>query len=173
MGLQFESHQWYRYFSFSNKIKMVILEKQLIYRYVYHECIVQYVAAVASPAIEGYLQPLKRFDFLWQQDLHASYQRFLDTRPQQSECSVHIENFMEVEEKIGQFQEVFVVGPLQLSTRPVKNSFRSLALAWKYEFASFLHQQAKVSFYQVVSKYGTLIPLCVFNIYMHNFCPCR
>ena len=46
--------------------------------------------------------------------------------------------------QIAAIPAVYCVGPLQLDTNPVKNSLGALAGAWKTEFASFLHKQAKV-----------------------------
>lgn len=98
-----------------------------------------------SPSIEECLQSLRLYDFLWQQDLHSSYQLFLRSQPGVQQCSSHISNFMELEGKIEAIPSIFSVGPLQLSAKPVKNSLRALAVSWKVEFTQFIHQQAKVS----------------------------
>lgn len=99
-----------------------------------------------SPSIEECLQSLRLYDFLWQQDLHSSYQLFLRSQPPPTTtwCSSHIHNFMELEGKIEAIPSIFSVGPLQLSAKPVKNSLRALAVSWKLEFTQFIHQQAKV-----------------------------
>lgn len=76
--------------------------------------------------------------------MHATCRHILTAQPKQNECSSHIENFILLEEKIDSLRTVFTVGPLQLSSKPVKNSLRALAVAWKIEFASFLHEQGKV-----------------------------
>ena len=119
------------------------------------------------------LSSLRLYDFLWQEDLHASYQRFLDEGAQERECRFQVEGFMEIEKKVclsvclsvcssviilnieiilppmaHQVSEVpptFTVGPLHLTTEPIKNSLKALTVAWKTEFASFLHSKAKVS----------------------------
>ena len=97
-----------------------------------------------SPSIEECLQSLRLYDFLWQQDLHSSYQLFLRSQPGLGQCSSHVHNFMELESKIEAIPTIFSVGPLQLSAKPVKNSFQALAVSWKVEFTQFIHQQAKV-----------------------------
>lgn len=97
-----------------------------------------------SPSIEECLQSLRLYDFLWQQDLHSSYQLFLSSKPALHECSSNVRNFMELEGKIEAIPSIFSVGPLQLSARPVKNSLKALAVSWKMEFANFIHTQAKV-----------------------------
>lgn len=97
-----------------------------------------------SPRIEECLQSLRLYDFLWQQDMHSTCKYLLSSQPKTEDCSSHIENFMILEEKIEGLRTVFSVGPLQLSSRPVKNSLRALAVTWKIEFASYLHEQAKV-----------------------------
>ena len=103
--------------------------------------------AGVSPRIEDCLQSLRLYDFLWQQDMHATCKYLLASQPQPHDCSSHIENFMVLEDKIDGLRSVFSVGHLQLSSLPVKNSLRALAVAWKIEFASFLHGQGKVSLF--------------------------
>ncbi len=100
--------------------------------------------AGVSPSIEGCLQSLRLYDFLWQQDIHSSYQHFLNTQPNLDNCSSNVQNFVEMESKIEAIPSIFSVGPLQLSAKPVKNSLRALAVSWKMEFANFIHQKAKV-----------------------------
>ena len=100
-----------------------------------------------SPSIEDCLQSLRLYDFLWQQDIHSSYQHFLASQPNIAHCSANVQNFMDMETKIEAIPSIFSVGPLQLSAKPVKNSLRALAVSWKMEFTNFIHQQAKVSFY--------------------------
>lgn len=46
--------------------------------------------------------------------------------------------------KVQEIPAVLLVGPLQLSTAPIKSSLKALAVAWKMKFAAFLHKQAKV-----------------------------
>jgi len=99
---------------------------------------------VQAPGIGACLSSLREFDLLWKQDLHATYQKFLEGQPTQRDCSTHVERFIETEKKIAAIPAVFHVGPLQLDTNPVKNSLGALAGAWKTEFVSFLHKQAKV-----------------------------
>ena len=53
-------------------------------------------------------------------------------------------SFFVLSPQIAAIPAVFHVGPLQLDTNPVKNSLGALAGAWKTEFVSFLHNQAKV-----------------------------
>ena len=96
-----------------------------------------------SPSIEDCLQSLRLYDFLWQQDVHSSYQQFLSSQPAFEDCSASVQNFMELEEKIEAIPSIFSVGPLQLSAKPVKNSLKALAVSWKMEFSNFIHQQAK------------------------------
>ena len=100
-----------------------------------------------TPSIEECLQSLRLYDFLWQQDLHSSYQLFLSSTPRLDDCSSHVHSFMQLEDKIEAIPSIFSVGPLQLSARPVKNSLKTLAVSWKMEFTQFIHQQAKVSDY--------------------------
>ncbi len=106
------------------------------------------VCVGVAPQIEECLQSLRLYDFLWQQDMHATCKQLLSSgphpQPRPQDCSAHIENFMILEDKISSLRSVFSVGPLQLSSQPVKNSLRALAVAWKIEFVSYLHRQGKV-----------------------------
>ena len=47
--------------------------------------------------------------------------------------------------QLSEVPEVFEVGPLHILSGPVTHSLSALAVAWKLEFASFLHKQAQVS----------------------------
>ena len=98
-----------------------------------------------SPGIKQELSCLQQYDFLWQQDLHSSYSQFLEGSPTDKDCCMHVESLLQLEGGIATIPDAFAVGPLLLSTRPVKNSFRAWAVAWKIEFVSFLHNKAKVS----------------------------
>ena len=98
-----------------------------------------------SPGIKQELSCLQQYDFLWQQDLHSSYSQFLEGSPTDKDCCMHVESLLQLEGDIATIPDAFAVGPLLLSTRPVKNSFRAWAVAWKTEFVSFLHNKTKVS----------------------------
>ena len=90
------------------------------------------------------LEDLHQYDFLWQQDLHSSYAQFLDSKPGDKDCCLQVESLLQLEKELEAIPDTFPVGPLLLSTRPVKNSFKAWAVAWKTEFVSFLHGKAKV-----------------------------
>lgn len=98
-----------------------------------------------SPGIKQELSCLQQYDFLWQQDLHSSYSQFLEGGPTDKDCCMHVESLLQLERDIATISDAFATGPLLLSTRPVKNSFKAWAVAWKIEFVSFLHNKAKVS----------------------------
>lgn len=100
-----------------------------------------------SPGIKKELKDLQQYDFLWQQDLHSSYSQFLDSKPGQKECCLHVESLLQLEKDLENIPDSLPIGPLLLSTEPVKNSFKAWAVAWKIEFLSFLHNKAKVSIY--------------------------
>lgn len=112
-----------------------------------------------SPKIEDSLHCLRLYDFLWQQDMHITCRQILSSEPKQEECISHIENFILLEEKIEQLSSVFTVGPLQLSSKPVKNTLRALAVAWKIEFVTYLQEQAKVC-RAIVGCYGMGVCHC-------------
>ena len=58
---------------------------------------------------------------------------------------MHVESLFQLEKDLEAIPDAFGVGPLLLSTRPLKNSFKAWAVAWKIEFLSFLHNKAKVN----------------------------
>ena len=48
-------------------------------------------------------------------------------------------------QQLSEIPAVHMLGPLQLSARPVIHALTALTLAWKLEFADFLHKHAQVS----------------------------
>ena len=57
---------------------------------------------------------------------------------------MHVESLLQLEKDLGNIPDILPVGPLLLSTHPVKNSFKAWAVSWKIEFVSFLHNKGKV-----------------------------
>lgn len=44
-----------------------------------------------------YIWDLKQFDPLWQQDLYATHQKFLDTSPTDDQCKEKIQEFLDMQ----------------------------------------------------------------------------
>ena len=97
-----------------------------------------------SPSVTNCLKSLHFYDSIWMEDLHAAYKAFLKESPDQEYSMTHVRGIMEMEQQIDAIPDAFVVGPLQLSTKPAKNSLKALAVSWKIEFHAFMHEKTKV-----------------------------
>ena len=55
-----------------------------------------------------------------------------------------VERFLFIEKKVLSIPRVLPVGPICLQTDPIKDALHGFAMAWKTQFASILHEEAKV-----------------------------
>ena len=55
-----------------------------------------------------------------------------------------VEQLLKVEKKVIAIPNVLPVGPICLHTDPVKDALHGFAMAWKSQYASLLHEDAKV-----------------------------
>ncbi|KAL5457324.1 hypothetical protein EMCRGX_G034572 [Ephydatia muelleri] len=112
---------------------------------------IQRAIEVLETRLDECLTSLRLYDFLWEQDLHTTCERVLQGATQEG-CYDQVERFLDIERKVQEIPAVLLVGPLQLSTAPIKSSLKALAVAWKMKFAAFLHKQAKTSLTAVVEQ---------------------
>ena len=59
-------------------------------------------------------------------------------------CVVLKINYFELNLKVIAIPNVLPVGPICLHTDPVKDALHGFAMAWKSQYASLLHEDAKV-----------------------------
>lgn len=55
-----------------------------------------------------------------------------------------VERFLYIEKKVLGIPKVLPVGCICLRTDPIKDALHGFAMAWKIQFASVLHEEAKV-----------------------------
>ena len=55
-----------------------------------------------------------------------------------------VERMLKIERKVLDIPVILPVGPVCLHTNPIKDSLHGFAMAWKNQYASVLHEEAKV-----------------------------
>eukprot|EP00741_Cyanophora_paradoxa_P017811 tig00021017_g17202.t1 len=108
------------------------------------------VVLLLTGSIEGtkkqvfeYLESFRKYDFLWKEDMQASYQEFMKKNPSLEDFEAELKKYMDVEQEIANITPVHNIGALSLETAALKNSLRAEATAWKAQYAKNLHSQAK------------------------------
>lgn len=84
------------------------------------------------------------YDFLWKDDLHGNFAEFMESDPGTVALEREVERMLGVEKKVLAIPERLPVGPVCLHTNPIKDALHGFAMAWKTQFASVLHEDAKV-----------------------------
>ena len=95
--------------------------------------------------LDGILINFKRFDFLWQDDLQVLFKAFSDANPGLLAFHREVERLQKIELDLVSTPDKINLGPLVLSTLPVKDSLYGFAIAWKVCYAQPLHESAKVT----------------------------
>ena len=55
-----------------------------------------------------------------------------------------VERLLKIEQKVTSIPSVLPVGPICLHTNPIRDALHGFAMAWKNQYASVLHEEAKV-----------------------------
>ena len=70
---------------------------------------------------------------------------------------------LKIERKVLDIPVILPVGPICLHTNPIKDSLHGFAMAWKNQYASVLHEEAKVQppcpillFHQIRQRFKSL-----------------
>ena len=109
------------------------------------------------------------YDFLWKDDMYGNFFDFIrhdpgiNHRPFLPNCLEHlqsmplcmcftgvyiinkeVERMLKIERKVLDIPVILPVGPICLHTNPIKDSLHGFAMAWKNQYASVLHEEAKV-----------------------------
>ena len=90
-----------------------------------------------------YIATFKEFDFLYMTDLQSEYTKFMATNPSLEAFDNELKKYMAIEEHIQSIAPVHNIGAMSLETKPMKNSLKAEAAAWKTQFAKNLHKQGK------------------------------
>lgn len=84
------------------------------------------------------------YNFLWKDDLHGNFKEFIMGDPGMFNIKKEVERFLYIEKKVLGIPKVLPVGCICLRTDPIKDALHGFAMAWKIQFASVLHEEAKV-----------------------------
>ena len=97
-----------------------------------------------EPVVREYIYYFSMFDFLWKDDMVCFYNDFVQNDPNPESINQEVEYLLKIEAKVKAIPDVIPVGPIQLNTEPVKNALSGFAIAWKTQYVSALHDEAKV-----------------------------
>ena len=95
-------------------------------------------------SVDRQLLRFHRYDFLWEEDMHALYQAFVDTDPSTAGFRGEVDRLQSIEKEIYAIPDLLTIGSVSLNTTPVKDSLHGLAVAWKMKYSTELHEIAKV-----------------------------
>ena len=106
--------------------------------------------------IVSHINSLSPFDPLWQDDMHSYYQSFVDQSPTIEEVTEKVEMYFAIEKDIASIPEQSIIGCIQLTMEPMKNSLLALARCWKFKFSTFLHDSAKMLLDEILERHKVL-----------------
>ena len=90
------------------------------------------------------LLSFKKFDFLWQDDLKFLFRAFSDGNPGIAAFHREVERLQQIQQDLVSIPDKIDLGPVFLSTVPVKDCLYGFAVAWKICYAQPIHEKAKV-----------------------------
>ncbi|RDD45872.1 Dynein heavy chain 5, axonemal [Trichoplax sp. H2] len=125
-------------------------ENALAFNLISNDKIVTGITKLISSTIRSYQQTVRdklnsfrRFNFLWANDIHATFNQFVKSGISTSDCMSEVERLQRIEREVEDIDDKIVVGAISLGTLPVRNSLRGFAAAWKVQYASYMHDKAK------------------------------
>ncbi|KAL4232681.1 hypothetical protein ACF0H5_007369 [Mactra antiquata] len=109
-------------------------------------CVVQDL----DPVVNKHLFHFSYYNFLWKDDMHGNFKEFLHNDPGMFAIKREVERYLYIEKKVLGIPRSLPVGPVCLQTDPIKDALHGFAMAWKTQFASVLHEEAKKKLDQAV-----------------------
>ena len=88
------------------------------------------------------------YDFLWKDDMYGAYSEFIAHDPGNAAIHKEVERLLQVERKVMAIPQVLPIGSICLQTGPIRDALHGFAMAWKNQYASVLHEEAKVCRYE-------------------------
>ena len=76
--------------------------------------------------------------------MHGNFYEFIQADPGIVAIKREVERFLYIEKKVLGIPSVLPIGPICLTTDPIKDALHGFSMAWKTKFASVLHEEAKV-----------------------------
>jgi len=93
--------------------------------------------------VQDFLQSFMQYKDLWCLDKQAEYKKFMETEPDLEMFDDELKKYVDIEVKVDQIPSTHVIGCMSLETKPVKNSLKAEAEAWKTQYSKNLHEQAR------------------------------
>jgi len=93
--------------------------------------------------VQDFLQSFMSFKDLWTMDKQAEYTKFMETEPDLEAFDNELKKYVDIEITVDEIPSVNVIGCMSLETKPVKNSLKSEAAAWKSQYSKNLHESAR------------------------------
>ncbi|XP_053397319.1 dynein axonemal heavy chain 5-like isoform X6 [Mercenaria mercenaria] len=90
------------------------------------------------------------YNFLWKDDMHGNFKEFITSDPGIFAIKREVERYLYIEKKVLGIPRSLPVGPILLQTDPIKDALHGFSMAWKTQFASVLHEEAKKKLDQAV-----------------------
>ena len=91
--------------------------------------------------VGGYIAGFSEFSFLWLESLNDQYERFVAAGPAMEDFEAKLKEYAAVEARLHAMPSADTVGPLAISTAPIKTHLLSEAASWKQQFAQNLHKE--------------------------------
>ncbi|XP_037081499.1 LOW QUALITY PROTEIN: dynein heavy chain 8, axonemal-like [Pollicipes pollicipes] len=94
--------------------------------------------------INNVVQNFQVYSFLWEKDRNQAVEEFMETQPSLTMYRAEISKCRDLRDEVAALDDAHRVGPLQLSTEPLKMSLTVEIDAWTRAYASQLHQEYSI-----------------------------
>jgi dynein heavy chain, axonemal len=91
--------------------------------------------------VNNYIETFSEFSFLWLESLNDQYERFVSKEPAMEDFEFKLKEYAAVESRLNEMSPAENIGPLCISTTPIKTHLLSEAASWKQQFAHNLHKE--------------------------------
>ncbi|XP_070701078.1 dynein axonemal heavy chain 8-like [Pempheris klunzingeri] len=89
------------------------------------------------------LKPFESFRVIWDEDNDLKVKEFMDGNPSLIQIKSEIQHYDSVEREIDDIKPIIVLGPIELSTEPLKKSLMDETKAWKRLLCKYLKEEYK------------------------------
>lgn len=76
--------------------------------------------------------------------MYGAYSEFIAHDPGNASIHKEVERLLQVERKVMAIPWVLPIGSICLQTGPIRDALHGFSMAWKNQYASILHEEAKV-----------------------------
>ena len=95
----------------------------------------------AKTTVRQYIDHFNEFSFLWLESLNDQYERFVAKEPSMEDFEHKLKEYAAVELRLHAISPAESIGPLCVSTAPIKTHLLGEAASWKQQFAQKLHNE--------------------------------